>query len=327
MTDSFQEKLTIWRQAIESRFRQTPFPDNPTYLYDPIRYALEGKGKRLRPAFVFASVEAVSGDWEDAISAAAAVEVFHVFSLVHDDIMDNDAMRRGRLAVHRAFDGNRALLSGDAMLIHAYQLLADLPDIILKRALEAFNTQAMAVCEGQAWDMQFENQAQVQAGDYDKMIDAKTGALLQLSAYLGGLVGGGSEEQSQRLGEIALLTGRAFQMQDDLLEVTSSSDAMGKSLGSDVIKEKKTWLWVDLWNHLSEQEWQTWEAAKTNPEITDDDRLQMIRNWMESTGTITRAENRINEWIQAAEGQLSSGGFQDTTTLKALLTFILHRKS
>ncbi|MCF7797532.1 MAG: polyprenyl synthetase family protein [Lentisphaeria bacterium] len=312
---------------MEARLQQAPFPTQPAYLYEPIRYALAGKGKRLRPAFVFASAEAVGGHWREVLNVAAAVEVFHLFSLVHDDIMDNDEMRRGRAAVHHAFDTNRALLSGDALLIYAYEQLADVPAPLLPPVLTAFNRHAMAVCEGQAWDMQFEHEASVAAEDYDRMIDAKTGALLQLSAYLGGLAGGGTEEQAQRLGEIALLTGRAFQMQDDLLEVTSSSTTMGKSLGSDVIHEKKTWLWLDLWKHLSPAALSEWEAAKSNPEIGDAERLELVRNWMQSTGTLERAEMRINQWIEKANEQIRMGGFRETDTLEALLNVILHRKS
>ncbi|MCF7801259.1 MAG: polyprenyl synthetase family protein [Candidatus Marinimicrobia bacterium] len=322
-----EKRLEEWRQALEAKLQQAPFPDQPVYLYEPIRYALAGKGKRLRPAFVFASAEAVGGDWHEVLNVAAAVEVFHLFSLVHDDIMDNDDMRRGRAAVHHAFDTNRALLSGDALLIYAYEQLVDVPAPLLRSVLSAFNRLAMAVCEGQAWDMQFEHEESVEMKDYDRMIDAKTGALLQLSAYLGGLVGGGTEEQAQRLGEIALLTGRAFQMQDDLLEVTSSSAAMGKSLGSDVIHEKKTWLWLDLWKHLSPAALSEWEAAKSNPDFGDAERLVLVRNWMHSTGTLERAELRIKTWIDSANEQISRGGFRQTEPLEALLNFILHRKS
>lgn len=327
VTTFLEKRLHQWRQALEAKLQQAPFPTQPAYLYEPIRYALAGKGKRLRPAFVFASAEAVGGDWQTALPVAAAVEIFHIFSLVHDDIMDNDDMRRGRAAVHHAFDTNRALLSGDALLIYAYEQLAEVPNTLLHPVLTAFNRHALAVCEGQAWDMQFEHEPSVVAEDYDRMIDAKTGALLQLSAYLGGLTGGGTEEQAQRLGEIALLTGRAFQMQDDLLEVTSSSTEMGKSLGSDVNNEKKTWLWLDMWKHLPGSALSEWEAARSNPEIGDEERRKLVRNWMQSTGTLERAEMRIKAWIERANEQIRMGGFRETDTLEALLNFILHRKS
>lgn len=327
VTEHLEGRLLEWQDALKTKLENAPFPTDPNYLYETIRYALDSKGKRLRPAFVFASAEAVGGDWRDAVSAAAAVEVFHIFTLVHDDIMDNDTMRRGRPAVHSAFNLNRALLGGDALLIYAYQLMTQLPENILKRAFEAFNKYGFAVCEGQAWDMQFESEPQIQVAEYDRMIDAKTGALLNLSAYLGGLVGGGTEEQANILGEIALLTGRAFQMQDDLLEVTSSSATMGKSLGSDIINEKKTWLWIDLWAHLPAAAEQEWRAAKANPAFTDDMRVALVRQWMVASGTIERAQNRIQEWFNTASDKINMSGFQNPRTLKALLTLILHRKS
>lgn len=327
VTDHFEGRLLEWQDALKIKLEDAPFPADPSYLYTPIRYALASKGKRLRPAFVFAGAEAVGGDWRVALNAAAAVEVFHLFTLVHDDIMDNDTMRRGRPAVHSAFDLNRALLGGDALLIYAYQLLTQLPENVLKRAFEAFNKYGFAVCEGQAWDMQFEGQPQIQVSEYDRMIDAKTGALLNLSAYLGGLVGGGTEEHANALGEIALLTGRAFQMQDDLLEVTSSSATMGKSLGSDIINEKKTWLWIDMWSHLPESAGQEWAAAKANFDLSDEARILLIREWMQATGTIERAQNRIQQWLDTANEKINLNGFQNPGTLQALLTLILHRKS
>jgi len=327
VTDHFEERLLEWQDALKIKLERAPFPREPGYLYEPIRYALESKGKRLRPAFVFAGTEAVGGEWRNALNAAAAVEVFHLFTLVHDDIMDHDTMRRGRPAVHSAFDLNRALLGGDALLIYAYRLLTQLPENILKRAFEAFNKYGFAVCEGQAWDMQFENQKHIEVSDYDKMIDAKTGALLNLSAYLGGLVGGGSEEQSIALGEIALLTGRAFQMQDDLLEVTSSSATMGKSLGSDILNEKKTWLWIDLWYHLPASASEEWASVKANQDLSDEARVALVREWMNSTGTIDRASHRIQQWLDTANERINLSGFQNPESLKALLILILHRKS
>jgi len=327
LTDSLKTRLMAWQAAIDTKLRQAPFAVDPHYLYAPLRYALESHGKRLRPALLFCCAEVVGGDWHQAISAAAAVEIFHLFTLVHDDIMDKDDLRRGRPSLHRRFDTNRALLAGDALLIYAYQLLNELPEKITKSAIQIFNKYAFAVCEGQAWDMQYEHTNQLGLDDYDRMIDAKTGALLQLSAGLGSMVGNGTEAQAGVLTDMALMVGRAFQMQDDLLEVTSSSSAMGKSLGSDVVNGKKTWLWLDLWSHLGQPERDQWEQVKSDPRQTESAKLELIRRWMHESGTLTRARERISGWIEAANDKIDKSGFENTRILHALLEMILHRQS
>jgi geranylgeranyl diphosphate synthase type II len=171
MDTTIKEKLNVWRKAVRHYLIHPQIDPEPAYLMEPLQYALNTEGKMLRPALCLAATEAVGGDWQDAVVVAAALEIFHTFTLVHDDIMDGDELRRGQATVHAAYDSNRALLSGDTMLIHVYQLLAGSNSEKLPQLLKAFNTGAMDVCRGQGWDMQFENSTQVEPRQYEMMID------------------------------------------------------------------------------------------------------------------------------------------------------------
>jgi geranylgeranyl diphosphate synthase type II len=318
-------KLETWRSAI-SEFLQNPhFDADPLYLSEPMRYALKAEGKMLRPALCLAASEAVGGEWREAVTVAAALEIFHTFTLVHDDIMDGDELRRGLPTLHKAFGENRALLSGDTLLIYVYQQLGEIEVSKFPRVFRAFNNGAMDVCKGQGWDMEFEGSDQVEPKQYEMMIDLKTGALIRLACHLGGIMGGGSDAAIEALSRFGVLLGRAFQMQDDLLEVTSSSATMGKSLGSDVLNEKKTWIWIDLKSRLSDSEMKEWKHIQNGGQLAERQRDQ-VRQWMLDHGTINRAENLITSWIAEADALLNSPMFKDTTMLKVLSDMILNRK-
>jgi len=319
-------KLAEWRDAVRYHLTNPTFPDEPAYLFEPMRYALNGEGKMLRPALCLAATEAVGGKWEDGVMVGVALEIFHTFTLIHDDIMDGDEMRRGIPTVHKAYDTDRALLSGDTLLIYVYQLLAEIDSTKFLRLFRAFNNGAMDVCKGQGWDMQFEQSAQVEPYQYEMMIDLKTGALIKLACELGGIVGGGDEAAVDALGRFGILLGRAFQMQDDLLEVTSSAEAMGKSLGSDVLNEKKTWIWLDLKQNLSQAELEQWKKMHNSGQVSETDRDQ-VRMWMENHGTLKRAQKLVHDWIAEADELLKSPSFKDTSMLKVLEDLILKRQN
>ncbi len=321
-----KHKLGEWREAVRYHLIHPTFAEEPAYLFEPMRYALTGEGKMLRPALCLAAAEAVGGKWQDGVMVAVALEIFHTFTLIHDDIMDGDDLRRGIPTVHKAYDNDRALLSGDTLLVYVYQLLADIETDRFLDLFKAFNNGAMDVCKGQGWDMQFEQNAHIQPEQYEMMIDLKTGALIKLACELGAIIGGGDTSSVDALSRFGLLLGRAFQMQDDLLEVTSSAEAMGKSLGSDVLNEKKTWIWLDLKQNLTADELTRWKQVQRSGEISETNR-NMIRTWMANHGTIERAQNLINNWIAEADALLASSAFHDTSMLRALLDLILKRKS
>jgi len=215
---------------------------DPARLYEPSKYILEGKGKRFRPQLVLAAADAFQGNRAVALQAAAAVEVFHIFTLVHDDIMDRSPSRRGRETIHVKWDEPTAILTGDYLLGRTMELLLAYPDERLRMALDVFTTTVRLLCEGQVRDMAFEERSEVTLDEYLVMIDQKTSALLECSLMLGGLSGNASSEDVDVLKSVGHHIGRAFQIQDDLLDVTSESAQWGKPIGGDLMSAKKTFM-------------------------------------------------------------------------------------
>ncbi|MEM6326667.1 MAG: polyprenyl synthetase family protein [Bacteroidota bacterium] len=229
---------------VEAGLAAIALPDEPDELYAPVQHALEGKGKRVRPAMLLLTAEAVGGAEARAraMPAALAVEVFHTFTLVHDDIMDDAPTRRGRPTIHATWDAATAILAGDLLFSISADLLRRTETARLGDALGAFHAMVARLCEGQALDLAFETRRDVTPEAYLDMIDRKTGALLELALDLGALVGGATDANRQRLREAGHALGRAFQIQDDLLDLTAEADALGKPIGGDLVQGKRAWL-------------------------------------------------------------------------------------
>ncbi|MEM1094711.1 MAG: polyprenyl synthetase family protein [Bacteroidota bacterium] len=243
MTDATPAALIPTLQARVDEALRTLITDaEPAELYEPIRYVLAGKGKRFRPLLVLLTARALGTAAEDALPAALSVEVFHNFTLVHDDIMDHSDERRGRPTLHVRWNDSTAILGGDYLYLVAYEQLALLPPAVLPDALRTFNHMVKRLCEGQMLDMAFETRPQVSVAEYLDMIDGKTGALLVASLELGGLVGGATDEQQAALRTAGAALGRAFQIQDDLLDLMTTSAKWGKRVGGDLIEGKKAYL-------------------------------------------------------------------------------------
>lgn len=232
----------------ENYLAQTDFPSEPQLLYAPIGYSLAGGGKRLRPMLVLLSHAIFDRNVQQALPAAAAVEVFHNFTLLHDDIMDNAAIRRGKPSVYAKWGRNVAILSGDAMLIYAYRLLSGLASPRLPQILAAFNQMALEVCEGQQYDMDFEEKQKVSVVDYMHMIELKTSVLLAGAVSIGAMLGGAPDDDCRRLRRFAIELGLAFQLQDDLLD-SYGDRQLGKAIGGDILEGKKTFLTVTAMSH------------------------------------------------------------------------------
>ncbi len=211
-------------------------------LHAPIRYILALGGKRIRPALVMLAAEAFGSDFSESLPAALAVEIFHNFSLVHDDIMDAAPLRRGQATVHHRWDSNRAILSGDAMLIAAYKQLERCGKDKLPALFSLFNKTAFEVCLGQQYDMDFENEMDVSTERYIEMISLKTAVLLGCSLKMGALVANASEEDAEKLYQYGKLAGIGFQIQDDFLDAFGDPDRFGKQVGGDILSGKKTLL-------------------------------------------------------------------------------------
>jgi len=234
---------------INKKIEQLDWNKEPKGLYEPIAYTLASGGKRLRPTLALIAAECIAnggllnGDaMEKTVPAALALEVFHNFTLLHDDVMDRAEVRRGRPTVHVKWNDNTAILSGDQMLIEAYKLLSDVPADKLPQVLKWFNEMATGICEGQQYDVDFEHMSQVTIADYMKMIELKTSVLLANAMRIGGYIAGADEAQQKALYQYGLHIGLAFQIQDDILDVYGDPKTFGKAIGGDICANKKTLL-------------------------------------------------------------------------------------
>ena len=229
---------------IENELSLLNYPNYPANLYKPIKYVLNIGGKRMRPILMLLSHQLFSSNINKSIKSALAIEVFHNFTLLHDDIMDKAPLRRGVETVHEKWDVNTAILSGDTMLVQSYELLSEVEDSNLREVLEVFNKAAREVCEGQQWDMDFENREDVTISDYLKMIEYKTSVLLAAALKIGAINGGASKEEAENMYQFGVNMGVAFQLKDDLLDAFGNPENFGKQMGGDILSKKKTYLYL-----------------------------------------------------------------------------------
>lgn len=253
------------QNLIHSEIDQLNLSGNPRELYEPISYILSLGGKRMRPLLVLLGYQLTKEDPETVVRQALAVEVFHNFTLMHDDIMDEAPLRRGKPTVHEKWNSTVAILSGDTMLVKAYDLLLEVDDSILKEAIALFNQCAVEVCEGQQIDMNFETMDSVTIEDYIGMIRLKTAVLLGFSLEFGGLMGGMSAADRKKLYDVGVKMGIGFQLMDDLLDVYADQAKFGKQVGGDIISNKKTFLLIkalELANNEQRDALEAWLNAK-----------------------------------------------------------------
>lgn len=232
------------RTLVEQELLSLNYPEKPKELYKPIDYILSLGGKRMRPVLLLLAHQLFSDEVDKAIKPALAIEVFHNFTLLHDDIMDKAPLRRSKATVHEKWNTNVAILSGDAMLIQSYQYLSTVGEPQLKKVLDIFSKTALEVCEGQQFDMDFEIQAEVDIDSYLMMIEYKTAVLLAAALQIGALIGGASDEEANELYQFGKNIGLAFQLKDDLLDVFGDQKTFGKQVGGDIISNKKTYLYL-----------------------------------------------------------------------------------
>lgn len=239
-------------KAINELFDNLDFSAEPRGLYDPLRYMISIGGKRIRPRLCLLTYSLFQDEFNESIlSSAAALEVFHSFTLIHDDIMDNASVRRGVPTVWKKWDGNTAILSGDVMCIESYRLLSKAPTNSLPAILKLFSDTAAEVCEGQQYDMEFEMKDSVSMDEYLRMIGLKTAVLIACSAKVGALIGGANEKTADLLYKFAHTLGIAFQIVDDYLDTFGDTKVFGKTIGGDILNNKKTWLLTKAFEKLS----------------------------------------------------------------------------
>lgn len=252
------------QDIVEKALINENFVSHPEGLYLPVEYVMSLGGKRIRPTMCLAGCYLFNDDVQKAVSAGIGLEVFHNFTLLHDDVMDNADVRRNRPTVHVKWDENTAILSGDAMLIKAYQFVTNTETNALKNILELFSKTAMEVCEGQQFDMEFENREDVLVDEYLNMIRLKTAVLLAGSLKAGAIIGGAGEQDANKLYEFGENIGLAFQLQDDFLDVYGDEKTFGKAIGGDIVNNKKTFLLINALQLASgslREELQNWITA------------------------------------------------------------------
>ncbi len=227
---------------------------DPKGLYEPIAYALSSGGKRLRPLLVLLGASAFGKDPREAIPAALAIEIFHNFTLLHDDVMDNAPIRRGKPTVHVQWDDNTAILSGDQMLIEAYKQIERLPKALVPEILCAFNKMGTEICEGQQLDSDYETQEKVTEEEYIEMIRLKTSVLIGTALQIGAILAGADEKAQKDLYDYGVNVGLAFQIQDDLLDVYGDPATFGKAIGGDILEGKKTFAYISACKQASKEQ-------------------------------------------------------------------------
>ena len=232
-------------ERVNNAIKAIPYPEQPSHLYEPITYTMDLGGKRLRPVLVLMACDAVGGDINRALTPAIGLEMFHNFTLLHDDVMDKADIRRGKPTVHVKWDDNTAILSGDAMLTMATQLIAQAPADVMPQVMDLYNRTAMEIYEGQQYDVDFEKRSDVTVDEYIEMIRLKTSVLLGCACKMGALIGGADEATAQLFYKVGENLGLAFQLQDDMLDVWGDEATFGKAIGGDIMNNKKTFLLIN----------------------------------------------------------------------------------
>ena len=322
------QELSHFQQRFTDYLQSRPFRKSPVGLYEPVDYILSLGGKRLRPAVLLCAHHLFADDWERALPAALGVEVFHNFTLLHDDIMDQSPLRRGKPTVHERWNSETAILSGDVMMIQSYELLRETGSERLNRLLEVFNRTAIEVCEGQQMDMDFERRNDVTVEEYVRMIELKTSVLFGAALQLGALLGGAGEEDAQHLYDFGRNLGIAFQIQDDYLDTFGTAAQVGKRIGGDILRNKKTYLAISARNRALGDlatELHEWYADDTDLE---DDKIARVTQIFRKLGVeriANEAKESYYEKAMAHLAQVQSPHAERKQLLEQLAKMLIHR--
>ena len=322
--------LTDYKQFFEIALENSYSTSPPAALYKPIYYLLNLGGKRLRPVLTLMAADIFGNNHRKAIDAALAVEIFHNFTLMHDDIMDSAPLRRGSATVHNKWNTNTAILSGDAMMILAYQALESYKDPLFRKLNSLFSKTAIEVCKGQQYDLDFETQLEVTQGDYLEMIRLKTAVLVGCSLKMGALIGGANQADSKNLYDFGVLLGIAFQIQDDYLDAYANPESFGKQLSGDIIENKKTILYHQAMENGSSKE----KTALRNwfsTEVKEKDvskKINAVKSLFDKTGASDASKALVIKYTQAAFEKLDILDTSDNNKIifKTFGTNLMERK-
>jgi geranylgeranyl diphosphate synthase type II len=294
----------------EKRFSTNNFNANPTNLYDPVKHIMGIKGKRIRPLLLLMSADMFGGNVEQGLNPSFAMEVFHNFTLVHDDIMDNADIRRGVPTVHKKFGLNAGLLAGDVMLAYAYKYLTDITPDFIPPVLEIFNKTAIEIFEGQQMDMDFEKRINVLETEYLKMIEFKTSVLMACSLQIGAIIAGAELKSQHAVYDFGLNLGLAFQIKDDYLDTFGDGEKVGKKIGGDILQNKKTYLLITALNKASGQQKEGLLALLEGGD--GDKKIAAVKEIFEDLGVRTTTEVHIDKFFGQAITSLNRIGIPET---------------
>lgn len=288
--------ISYYQQIITNHFENLNIDKQPNNLYEPIRYILSLGGKRMRPVLTLMATEVFNVDCKKALNAATAVEVFHNFSLIHDDIMDDAPLRRGNQTVHEKWDINTGILSGDAMLILAYQYFEAYEPKIFRELAKLFSKTALEVCEGQQYDVDFETRNNVSILEYLKMIEYKTAVLVGAAMKMGAIVAETSDENANLIYDFGLNLGIAFQIQDDYLDAFGNPETFGKQVGGDIIENKKTFLYLKALEFAtSEEQKQLLDLFSIQPKDSGS-KIETVKSIFNNSGASVATQEAIKDY-------------------------------
>lgn len=292
------------QEKVNAYIASLPYERKPKSLYDPIEYVLAAGGKRIRPSFVLMAYNLFHDDVDRILPMATALETYHNYTLLHDDLMDKADMRRGRPTVHKKWDDNTAILSGDTMLVLAYEHLAKCDTKYLKPALDLFTETALEVSEGQQFDMEFETRNDVAEEEYIEMIRLKTSVLLACALKMGAVVAGASDADANALYAFGEKVGLAFQLQDDLLDVYGDPKVFGKAIGGDITSNKKTFMLINAFNRADAGTRAELERWTTATEFDPAEKIAAVTEIYNRLGIDKLAEQRIKEYFEQSRQHL-----------------------
>ena len=288
--------ISEYQDLISRHFESIKYQKEPNNLYEPIRYILSLGGKRLRPVLTLMATEVFDVDCQKALAAATAVEVFHNFSLIHDDIMDDAPLRRGNETVHEKWNINTGILSGDAMLILAYQYFEAYEPKIFQELAKLFSKTALEVCEGQQYDVDFETRDDVTIPEYLKMIEYKTAVLVAAAMKMGAIVAETTEENKNLIYDFGLNLGLAFQLQDDYLDAFGNPETFGKQVGGDIIENKKTYLYLKAMEFASANEKEQLLHLFSFQSSDNTDKINSVKGIFNQTGASAETKKAIENY-------------------------------
>ncbi len=324
----FMQQIGHYQQVISDYFNTLQVVKDPVNLYEPVKYILSLGGKRMRPVLTLMSAEIFNADCREALPAAVAVEIFHNFSLVHDDIMDDAPLRRGNETVHEKWNINTGILSGDAMLIMAYRYFEEYEPETFRSLAKLFSKTALEVCEGQQWDVDFEERNDVTIPEYLKMIEYKTAVLVAAAMKMGGIVAKTSAENCDLIYDFGLNLGIAFQLQDDYLDAFGDPATFGKQVGGDIIENKKTYLYLKALQKADDtSREQLKELFSMQPEDSAE-KIELVKNIFITSGADAETRKAIEEYTHKAFDTLAQLDIEENkkAMLRAFGENLMQRK-